>query len=142
MNLVRDKFWCGSAALLICVGLILSGASKPDKLITLADAKAVVREGLVHGRSKIALTQYGYPEDRNFYFFEGSWDNKTGSMIAGHYAVDVHDATLWLVEGSVCTKLETRSVAQAQRNARRHLSLNVGIAKHSANLKPVVCQDD
>jgi hypothetical protein len=142
MKLFRRSRRYDPAALIMSLGFILGGTAQPERQITLAGAKALVRESLVHGRSKIALAPYRDPNDRNFLFFEASWNHKTGSMIAGHYAVDVHDATLWLVEGSGCTKIQTPSVVRAQRKLRRSFNAHSTNSKHSGSAKPIACKDD
>jgi hypothetical protein len=119
------------------IATTLVAASGPQPTITAEQAKQIVSRNVFENDAKIALTQYG--SDFGFYFFEASWDNPHGSMIAGHFAVNRRTATLWDMQGSVCNVLTSDQLRKFQQGLRGRLSVDRRTLARLSSSHPAEC---
>ncbi len=86
-----------------------------------------------------SIDPYQDKYDPNFYWFEVSWNNRKGSMIAGHFAVNLFTGKIWLVEGEVCSNIRNISILKIQRNIYIHLKIDKKIFDAINNKMPSPC---
>lgn len=141
--MVSHKKQIAKIIFILSLGCTVGAAAKSKEPMRLADAKSVVIAGLGRHSAKIFLAPYRDRNDSNFYYFEASWNNTKGSMIVGHYAVDMRNAALWDVRGSVCSEIRNRSVERIQAIILRRKPSRAR-AGHTGNRiirEPIICAD-
>ena len=129
----------GMKAIVIAVGLIAAHGSLP--VITSQQALRVVEREVFKNNPKVPPPLYSDLNDPTFYFIEAAWDNPRGSMIAGHYAVNLRTTTLWNVQGSVCSILTSAQLSRFQQTLRQSLPMDRPTFAKLSSQRPIVCSE-
>ena len=128
-----------SYAFIVALGQLRAHAESSAKTVSLSDAKRLVVEAIKSQYPSASVNDYKNENEANFYLFEVSWDNRNGSMIAGHFAVNSLTGDLWSIEGAVCSQLDGTALVRRQEEIRKRLRLNRSDYDRLHALKPVEC---
>jgi hypothetical protein len=92
-----------------------------DSLITEEEAIALVQRA-ARGAGSTKLPGFGIEQSRppaapDYLFFDATWDNPDGSVVAGHYAVDRRTGDVW--DSVVCQEFTSAPLRRYQTILRR-----------------------
>jgi len=117
--------------LLLCVGFCASvapGQERPSPRVSVEDARRLVYEA-VRTRGPGITVSETRALDANFYFFDATWPNPTGSPMIGYFAVYPWTGDVW--DYNACRRLDSSGLRKLQQEIRR----SSGIGRVSASLR-------
>ncbi len=106
---------------LACIQLAAKQKTADQHTITHEEARDLVY-GALYGQKVLQLDRFGLDEYNDtyfprFYVFEGTWNNLSGSVITGHYAVDSLTGDVW--ETGVCHEYKSKHLRKLQESLRK-----------------------
>jgi hypothetical protein len=121
------SYWHGRTILSVfvlliggCAGAAGAGSDRPK--ISLKTARQLVYEGLrVYSPgsdfTRVDVSRIRDNYDREFFYFEATWPNPTGSPHLGSFAVNPWTGDVWNAAG--CERLTSASLARLQDGIRK-----------------------
>jgi len=112
---------------------------KSAALVDILDARKLVAAAIGPDSSSMGIEGGKDGIDNNYYFFEVSWNNTSGSMIAGHFAVSLLTGIVWQIDGIVCTRQVNPSLERLQSELRQRLGVTSDELARDQTEKPTIC---
>jgi hypothetical protein len=112
------------SSIICCLIVLPSVCMAQSRVLTLDEASQLVRAALPAATlslPKFGLDKYVYPDYPDLYFFEADWDNPTGSVVWGHFAVDPKTGDVW--DAIACREYKSHSLKTAQASMRTQIGL-------------------
>ena len=113
-----------SSAIIFCLLALPLGCVAQPRVLTVDEASQLVRAALpapTLSLPKFSLDKYENPDFPGLYLFEADWDNPTGSVVWGQFAVDPKTGDVW--DAIVCREYKSNSLKTAQALMRARIGL-------------------
>jgi hypothetical protein len=129
MSLMEDNTRKLRSAGLLTLMLLSLGsqlvAQARTRDLTQAEAHELVYQALdasARKLPKLAFDFYDKPDVPDFYMLAVTWDNPTGSVMVGHFAVNRVTGEVWRLV--VCKKLESVDLKRLQKTMQKRIGVS------------------
>jgi hypothetical protein len=103
-------------------------------IISVSEARTLVRDALDGRGKEIYINENHRPDDPDFFFFEATWPNPTGSPVIGYFAVNRWTGDVW---DQGCRSFSSWSIRARQAQIREKAGIPTAVFRELHTKRPI-----